>query len=140
MRRLGRDQRGFTLIELVVVLTIIGVLAVLIVPSVAGYADSAKKKSTLADAKNLQTALVLYYSDHGRYPTAGARGEIKDYATLRSTLSDYVKLPASESGANFEYVRYDARGDRPSTFTLVIKARDNNQTQYTITPGDITSP
>ena len=67
-RRLARA--GFTLIELMVVLVIIGVLAALIVPNVLDRADDARVTAARTDVNNLMQALKLYKLDNQRYPTA----------------------------------------------------------------------
>ena len=65
-----RLQGGFTLIELMVVLLIIGVLAALIVPNVLDRADDARVTAAKTDVNNLMQALKLYRLDNQRYPTA----------------------------------------------------------------------
>jgi len=65
-----RLQSGFTLIELMVVLLIIGVLAALIVPNVLDRADDARVTAAKTDVNNLMQALKLYRLDNQRYPTA----------------------------------------------------------------------
>ena len=66
----SRAPRGFTLIELMVVLVIIGVLAALIVPNVLDRTDDARATAARTDVNNLVQALKLYKLDNQRYPTA----------------------------------------------------------------------
>jgi general secretion pathway protein G len=68
--RAGHRERGFTLIELMVVLVIIGVLAALIVPNMIDRADDARVTAARTDVNNLMQALKLYKLDNLRYPSA----------------------------------------------------------------------
>jgi general secretion pathway protein G len=64
-----RRDEGFTLIELMVVLFILGLLAALVAPRLIGQVGKAKQKSAQAQIQLLATALDLLYLDVGRYPT-----------------------------------------------------------------------
>jgi general secretion pathway protein G len=66
MRRL---QAGFTLIEIMVVVVIIGLLAAFIVPQVMGRVDEARVTKVKGDIQKLETALSLYRLDTARYPS-----------------------------------------------------------------------
>lgn len=69
-RRAGEQQRGFTLIEIMVVIVILGVLGALVVPKVMGRPDEARVVAAKQDLNALQQALKLYRLDNGRYPTS----------------------------------------------------------------------
>jgi general secretion pathway protein G len=69
MNRSFRDQGGFTLIEIMVVILIIGLLALMVVPRLRGVADRAKRTKAQADIQELKQALDRYYLDNGSYPT-----------------------------------------------------------------------
>ena len=66
--RNGR-QRGFTLIEIMVVVVIMGILAALVVPKLMGRADDARIQAARSDIANIMQSLKLYKLDNGRYPT-----------------------------------------------------------------------
>ena len=61
--------RGFTLIEILVVVVIIGVLAALVVPNIMGNIDKAQVTKAKSDIRAIQTALNLYRLDNFKYPT-----------------------------------------------------------------------
>lgn len=67
--RPDRRSRGFTLIEIMVVITILGILAALIVPRVVGRTDDARIAAAKQDIASLMQALKLYRLDNGVYPT-----------------------------------------------------------------------
>ena len=62
-------QRAFTLIELLVVIAIIGLLATLSVIALGNSRAKARDAKRVADVKQVQTALELFFNDNGRYPT-----------------------------------------------------------------------
>ncbi|HUY27957.1 MAG TPA: type II secretion system major pseudopilin GspG [Candidatus Binataceae bacterium] len=69
MRTRLRTQDGFTLIEIMVVIMIIGLLALMVVPRLRGVADRAKTTKAQADIQELKQGLDRYYLDNGSYPT-----------------------------------------------------------------------
>jgi len=66
------NKKGFTLIELLVVIAIIGLLSTLAVVALGQARVKARDSKRLSDMKQMQTALELYYTDQGAYPTATA--------------------------------------------------------------------
>jgi len=64
-----RDRAGFTLIEIMVVIVILGLLAALVVPKLVGRTEEAKKTQSRVQIKSLQQALELFKLDNGFYPT-----------------------------------------------------------------------
>ncbi|CAB3749215.1 type II secretion system major pseudopilin GspG [Paraburkholderia humisilvae] len=66
----ARAQRGFTLIEIMVVIAILGILAALIVPKIMSRPDEARRVAAKQDIGTMMQALNLYRLDNGRYPTS----------------------------------------------------------------------
>ena len=69
MKRL-RDESGFTLIEIMVVVFILGLLITLVAPRILGRTDEARQTKAAADIKEIEQALALYKLDNGFFPTS----------------------------------------------------------------------
>ena len=65
----AREQRGFTLLEVMVVVVILGILAALVVPKIISRPDEARAIAAKQDIASLMQALRLYRLDNRRYPT-----------------------------------------------------------------------
>lgn len=72
----SKIQSGFTLIEMLVVISIIGILATLVAANLNSARSRARDAERKSDIKNIQTALRLYYNDFGGYPKASGGGNI----------------------------------------------------------------
>jgi len=108
-----RDNRGFTLIELMVVVVILGILAGLIIPKIMGRPEEAKRLKARMQIEQLEQALKLYYLDNGEYPTTeqGLNALVDKPATepvpKRWKEGGYLekkKIPADPWGNPFVYV------------------------------------
>ena len=62
------NQKGFTLIELMIVIAIIGILAAIAIPQFASYRKKAYNSAALSDMKTGKTTLEAYYADNQWYP------------------------------------------------------------------------
>jgi len=85
IRRLRRNhlKRGYTLIEMLVVLTIISMIVGLVGPRVLGYLGQSRVKTARLQIESLSSALDLFYMDAGRYPTG-----VEGLDVLATRLSD----------------------------------------------------
>jgi general secretion pathway protein G len=114
--RLQRRVRGFTLIEIMVVLVIMGVLAALIVPSVLERADDARVTAARTDINNLMQALKLYKLDNQRFPTAEQGLEALIHkpqsAPVPAGWKPYLdKLPSDPWGHPYQYLNPGLKGE-----------------------------
>jgi len=103
------NQRGFTLIEVLVVIIILGLIAALVVPRITGRLDEAKVEATKIQMLAIKDALEQYKLDNGTYPTTeqGLKALVEKPNTppLPSRWRPYLdKLPQDAWGRDFVYL------------------------------------
>lgn len=115
--RLHQDA-GFTLIEIMVVIAIIGILATMIVPKIMGRPDEARKIAAKQDIGTIVQSLKLYRLDIGRYPTAeqGLKALIErpsaDPVPQNWKQGGYLDgLPKDPWGSSYQYLIPGAHGE-----------------------------
>ena len=108
-------QLGFSLIEIMVVVVIMGVMAVLIVPNLMDRPDQARAVAARQDIGALMQALKLYRLDNGRYPDseqgldALAGRSLDSQPNIRRTYMDH--LPNDPWGTPYQYLNPGVRGE-----------------------------
>jgi len=120
----GREAflRGFTLIELLVVIAIIGILATLAVVALQQARQNARDSKRMADMKQVQTAMELFFNENGRYPTTEEwnSGTIVSSTSQETFMYSIPTAPSPADGSCLE---------ASNTYTYIPQ---NNGASYTI--------
>ena len=111
----GRRQLGFSLIEVMVVVVIVGILAALIVPNLMDRPDQARRIAARQDIGTLMQAMKLYRLDNGRYPSSAQGlqallgGRHPDNTGSGPAYLDH--LPRDPWGAPYQYLNPGVHGE-----------------------------
>ncbi len=120
LQKLRYKNQGFTLIELMVVIIILGILAMWVAPKIMSRPEEAKQVKARLDIQNLETALKLYKLDNGSYP--GTEQELKALVEMPETgtipkkwkKGGYLekgRVPKDPWGNDFIYLSPGLKGD-----------------------------
>jgi general secretion pathway protein G len=116
---LRHGERGFTLVEIIVVITIIALIMTLVGPRVLNYLSESKVKAAKIQIESLASALDLYFLDTGQFPS-NAEG-----------LNALVQRPGSSAGWNGPYLRGTVVPNDPWGRAYVYRA-PGSQSNYDI--------
>lgn len=121
-----KSQKGFTLIELIIVIAILGILATVLLPKFTGFTDKARGATAMADAKNLATAVEALMAE-GKKPTATAGTAVS--AAGSKTFNDVDVM---------HYVGKNLNGDLNLVATAVAAAGSGTSATPAKSVGDFT--
>jgi general secretion pathway protein G len=113
-------QRGFTIIELLIVMAILGMLAVMVAPNLFNQADSARRDAALSQISSLGSALDAYRLDVGQYPDS-LEGLVRNTSGRTTWNGPYIRgnIPNDpwgnayvyqSTGRNYTLMSYGADG------------------------------
>lgn len=126
-------QKGFTILEILVVIVIIGILAAIALPKFAGVREDANVAVTKSNLKSIQTAVERYQLDTGTYPDGLAiliaEGYVKKKSCLIPNTTDVYQYGMSAS----DFIVYDPQND----FYTTAEGIDGNFASYAggVTPA-----
>jgi general secretion pathway protein G len=111
-------KRGFTLVELLLVLVILATLAAIVIPKFAGRGEQAKKAAAQTDIRNLSLALDAFEVDNGTYPK-GSDG-----------LSELTEEPSNAQSWHGPYLSQAVKTDPWGTAYIYVSPGKNNTRGY----------
>lgn len=122
---MNKNKKGFTLIELLVVIAIIGLLSALSVLALGSARARARDAKRIADVKQIQTALEMYYNDMNDYPVAASLSPTSSLG-IYTTNGTYMRaIPAPPTVT-------DGTGCGPQAWYTYTKGGSGSTATYTI--------
>ena len=110
-----KHQRGFTLIEIMVVVVILGILAALVVPNILGNVDEARATAAQQDIRAIESALDMFRLDNFRYPSTEEGIEALVTRPVDPNIKKwkpyFKKLPNDPWGNPYQYLSPGTQGE-----------------------------
>ncbi len=124
---MNKTERGFTLIELLVVIAIIGLLSSIILASLNSARIKGRDARRLADIKQIETALELYYSENNTYPSTASGGTTVTTALGGVLAPNFIQtVPKDPSRADNSSTGYLYCSTDGQSYALLIDQEKTN--------------
>lgn len=135
---------GFTIVELLIVIVVIGILAAIVIVAFNGVQSRARTSSMQADLQSINKAIMLYHADKGYYPNTGTTGGnvtgtnlavpgivptyIARIPTFPAGVSGYYAYIWSANGVDYKLVRLINTGDTLPASEAALPNKDTTRT------------
>jgi type IV pilus assembly protein PilA len=130
-------QKGFTLIELMIVIAIIGILAAIAIPAYQNYLIRSQVTEGLSLADGYKTAISEFYAQYGAFPSGVSAGGLAP--TAGAACGGSIAAPATSSAGKYSTVTIGACGQIQITYGLASNAKLIANPILDITPGGDTN-
>ncbi|MFH0834664.1 MAG: prepilin-type N-terminal cleavage/methylation domain-containing protein [Patescibacteria group bacterium] len=129
-----RSPRGFTLVELIIVIMIIGILAATLLPKIMGAPAKARDAARQADFNAIATSLEMYFADHDAYPAPAANlgTTLVSGGYIKSALKD----PQNSAAYVYVYCTASRNGVANQAFALGTRYESSTGSSRTLEVGD----
>lgn len=130
INKLKKNQKGFTLVELIVVLVILAILAAFTIPAMLGFVNDAKKKASLAEGREIYVASQSAASEETAKSTTGKLVESTNDTNLKEKAEKLINNDIPKNGS----ITVVVDADKPAFITNDTKIATGNTSQVWVTP------